>query len=255
MKRITSDLQARISQLYKNGSSISEIMQQLNLSRSFVYRVLGAAGQVHRSSLQRDMTPEILQYYFEGKTVYEVACELHISKSTVHRVVANADAVRPKKGSTNPAVATAKRKSVTVDGLKFCTGCEGWFLPERFPPSKTSLDGRRPQCLKCHEQGSHKWRKTPAGALYHKTKMRTYSKRVRQATPMWLTKEQRRAISAKYLEAVNKQLAEGVPYHVDHIYPINGVMVSGLHVPDNLQVVRGEENCRKGNSFDPDREK
>lgn len=247
MKRVPEDCQARVAQLHREGKAVSEIMQQLSLSRSFVYRILGDVGQVRHSSLQKDMTPEILRCYFEGKSVYEVARELNISKSTVHRVVAAADAVRPIKGSNNPAVAKARRKSIVVDGLKLCTGCKEWFTLDRFPTSTMSLDGRRPQCLKCHELVSHRWRQTEAGKLYHKIKMRMYSHRVRQATPAWLSKEDKQKINALYMEAVTKQLAEGRVYHVDHAMPLNGRDVCGLHVPWNLQILVAVDNCRKGN--------
>jgi hypothetical protein len=39
----------------------------------------------------------------------------------------------------------------------------------------------------------------------------------------------------------------GVAWHVDHVIPLCGKKVSGLHVPYNLQVILGSENCRKGN--------
>jgi len=39
----------------------------------------------------------------------------------------------------------------------------------------------------------------------------------------------------------------GIQHHVDHIQPLQGKKVSGLHVQDNLQVVTAEDNIRKKN--------
>ena len=72
-------------------------------------------------------------------------------------------------------------------------------------------------------------------------------RRFRDATPKWLTQEDKRAIRQLYIDAMTVTRITGVPYVVDHIIPLNGDLVSGLHVPWNLQVMTREENLRKSN--------
>lgn len=43
----------------------------------------------------------------------------------------------------------------------------------------------------------------------------------------------------------------GVQFHVDHIVPLQGKLVSGLHVENNLQIITADENIRKRNNFIP----
>lgn len=44
-------------------------------------------------------------------------------------------------------------------------------------------------------------------------------------------------------------LATGIPHEVDHVVPLLGKTVSGLHVENNLRVIPMLENRRKSNIF------
>lgn len=70
------------------------------------------------------------------------------------------------------------------------------------------------------------------------------------AAPPWLTQAHLAEIEAVYAAAVEKSERTGVLHHVDHIVPIKGKTVCGLHVPWNLQVLSASENAQKGNRYD-----
>ncbi len=65
-----------------------------------------------------------------------------------------------------------------------------------------------------------------------------------QRIPSWANLE---AIQKFYDLAVEISVRTGVPHEVDHIYPLQGKVCSGLHVENNLQVITAVENRRKGN--------
>lgn len=73
---------------------------------------------------------------------------------------------------------------------------------------------------------------------------RRYQTRKKHAMPPWVDHE---AIKTIYREAREMSKRDGIIYHVDHIVPLRGKNVCGLHVPWNLQILPKEENMRKGN--------
>lgn len=68
-----------------------------------------------------------------------------------------------------------------------------------------------------------------------------------KATPSWLSSEQLKDIDDMYWLSKDLELVSGEKYHVDHIVPVKGKSVSGLHVPWNLQILPSDLNLKKGN--------
>jgi hypothetical protein len=68
-------------------------------------------------------------------------------------------------------------------------------------------------------------------------------------TPKWLTKNEMWMIEETYRLANLRTLMTGIDWHVDHVIPLRGKFVSGLHTPYNLQVIPAFENLKKGNLY------
>jgi muconolactone delta-isomerase len=70
-----------------------------------------------------------------------------------------------------------------------------------------------------------------------------------QRTPKWLTNTDLWIIEEAYHLAQLRTNLFNFPWHVDHIIPLQGKNVSGLHVPSNLRVISGSENVKKSNKY------
>jgi hypothetical protein len=69
----------------------------------------------------------------------------------------------------------------------------------------------------------------------------------RRQRPAWADRD---AIKAVYAQAIRRSRETGIPHHVDHEIPLQGKLVSGLHVATNLQVLPWYENVAKNNRFE-----
>jgi hypothetical protein len=72
-----------------------------------------------------------------------------------------------------------------------------------------------------------------------------------QRTPKWLTEDDVWMMREAYKLAKIRTDMFGFSWHVDHVLPLQGKTVSGLHVPTNLQVIPWIENVRKHNKVNP----
>lgn len=69
----------------------------------------------------------------------------------------------------------------------------------------------------------------------------------KQRIPKWLNDDEIWMIEQAYEISALRTKILGIEHHVDHIIPLQGKLVSGLHVPWNLQVITAQENKMKSN--------
>lgn len=150
-----------------------------------------------------------------------------------------------------------------VDGLqRYCKSCQSaknkaWM--------KEKKEHRREYATRYADENQHrrkaKKREWDAANAEHRKNYRLnrkayYAERAsarRAATlmamPSWLTEDQLKSIQEKYWLAKDAYVTSGEEYHVDHIVPLQGKNVCGLHVPWNLQVIPADVNYSKNNIF------
>lgn len=131
--------------------------------------------------------------------------------------------------------------------------------PERAALSSKNWAKRNPEKVKAYGAKAAKaWHERNPEYLkehYKANKQRYVAARARRraaqesATPSWLTAIDKAMIQEMYDVSEARFVQTGIKHHVDHIVPINGKQVSGMHVPWNLQVITAHENLSKGWRF------
>ncbi len=162
--------------------------------------------------------------------------------------------------------------------MKACTKCGVEKAFDLFHKDKTRRDGLRNCCKVCvsaymaenhvknkdkivakaiawvaanrdrHNKKCLRWAKDNSAVVNARTARRYAAKT--KATPAWLTADDHWLIAEAYDLAKIREKLFGFRWEVDHIIPLRGGRVSGLHVPWNLRVIPLTENRRKSNTFE-----
>ena len=103
----------------------------------------------------------------------------------------------------------------------------------------------RPQHVKREYQTAWKER----NVVWVRADTKARRRKHRDATPKWLSRKQKSEIRQLYQIAITMTQTTGEQYVVDHIVPLRGESVCGLHVPWNLRVITQDENLKKSNKL------
>lgn len=167
-----------------------------------------------------------------------------------------------------------KYSNPNTDTEKFCNKCSQYKLFDCFRIDNSREDGLRYACKNCLrsqdklrtqnpstkqllKKNQENWkRKNPQYYKNYKKdnkdKNRAHIAKRRavelQATPKWVDYTE---INKLYQKAYELECLDGVKRHIDHIHPLQGKLICGFHVAENLQILTAAENLSKGSIFIP----
>jgi len=117
-------------------------------------------------------------------------------------------------------------------------------LKRRGTPERLAYERKRrsnPDRITYTRQKQREWLASPEGRAQREEHLRQYNQRRQEAltvaTPAWA--------DTNAIEHIYQECPKGMT--VDHIVPLLGTNVCGLHVEYNLQYLTPEENSKKGN--------
>jgi hypothetical protein len=174
----------------------------------------------------------LLDGYLSGNVNKYVRDLLGCSKDAVTRAIKNAWPDKPVGNSSTIQWLLLK------NNLRRCSSCEQILDAKEFYSNTSNSDNLSTYCKSCSRDARVvSYRKDPSKEL--RANMERDRRLHELQTPAWADLDK--------ISEIYKNRPEG--YHVDHIVPLNGKNVCGLHVEYNLQYLTEFENLSKNNEF------
>lgn len=160
--------------------------------------------------------------------------------------------------------------------MKYCPLCKTDKSFDDFYANRSKKDGYHCYCKECSKEAKKQWKATnkDKASAYDKQwqeqnkdkksanykrwqqnnrgAVNAYNSRRRAdekaATPAWADLDKIKALYnvAQYFDWISGGF---VKHHVDHVIPLRGKAVCGLHVENNLQILIDKDNLRKSNKY------
>lgn len=116
----------------------------------------------------------------------------------------------------------------------------------KFIQARWEHDNKEARRIKQNKNAKERYNRNPHKVCEYVS--RRHAKKIK-AMPTWLTNSHIKEIKNIYKLSQERSVETNIKHHVDHIVPLNGKDVCGLHVPWNLQVITASENCAKSNKY------
>lgn len=179
---------------------------------------------------------DFLFFVKEGCTLEELAEVFNCSPITISRY----------KKALN--IQRANKAPQVKEGFKKCMSCNKLKkVSEYYSDTNNKTTGLRANCKVCMSaSNSNHYEQNKE---YYAEKHLRYKLSKKNAVPAWYSELDRFALEEAYELCRIREEETGVKHHVDHIIPLQGIEVCGLHWYKNWQVIPAKENLSKGNKL------
>lgn len=172
---------------------------------------------------------DVIYYLLATPSTKDASIYLDISVSKLERLLNLVVSPRLAKVKT----LSWKAFLLSLIGKKYCPDCDSILDSSSFYNPKRSI------CYVCDRDRCSSYRKEHLKEFAARNAK--YKAATLQRTPSWA--------NLNKIKEIYRTCPED--YHVDHIVPLQGELVSGLHVEYNLQHLPAFDNISKGNKFKP----
>lgn len=180
----------------------------------------------------------------DGRSATCKSCAKKRSKTYYH---ANTDKVKKYRQNNKEKIDITRKKYVAENKEKIASVKKDYAERNKEHLAKAKKKWRENN--KDRDDLNHKKYRQENRGRVNATNSRRRAAKL-QATPKWITQEQLKEIDEIYQDVQDIQWLAEEKLHVDHIYPLQGKTMCGLHVPENLRIVSASENLKKSNKVE-----
>lgn len=205
------------------------------------------------------ITSTLLIMLVENETIIQTARILGVGRKTLERSIsANLPELKQSRGQK------AKFRVLSLIGLKDCNNCNQFLSYSSFSIDNNQKSGLAIKCKDCqktlrknYREANHevvrsyekKYRSTDKAKITRAVNESTRRASKNQSTPIWYNELDELILEEIYALAKERQAVTGIIYHVDHVIPLKGKEVCGLHWYQNWRLIPAVENIRKSNKL------
>lgn len=223
--------------MVSNSAAAYELIQFLNLNPK---QWLG--------SIKKLQIYDLIFGLISSSSIEELSKKVNISRNTLKSIINN---TLDSYGQTGPAMSW-ELYLLSLINCKRCTKCNVIKRMTEYHIDNSKSLGIQSICKECNYFRNKKYRSEHRQeyleylqyyrvnhAKEYLARTRRYKLSKAQRVPKWADLDK--------IKEIYKKCPEG--YHVDHVIPLNGTNVSGLHVENNLQYLSPQDNIAKSNKY------
>ena len=212
-----------MEKIYSISEVFTKVINQFNLKNVNKVILISKGNQIS--------IKDFINACLIGGSSREVSKILHKRRKAIIDIWNSLFSNISKKGSMN------YRNFLLLDtNIKYCSSCKNYLSKDCFSVNNLALDKRNSTCKSCYLQYCRD------NKQLINNKNNNYRANKLQRVPQWA--------DLNKIKEIYLNCPEG--YTIDHIIPLQGKLVSGLHVEANLQYLTKSDNSSKKNKYIPE---